>query len=40
MTSRASNQVLCDVWLYDFYYMTLSTEQQRRHVINPMIDSI
>ena len=26
MTLRASNQVLCNVWSYDFYDMTLSTE--------------
>ena len=26
MMSRASNQVLCNVWSYDFYDMTLSTE--------------
>ena len=26
MTLRASNQVLCNVWAYDFYDMTLSTE--------------
>ena len=26
MTLRASNQVLCKVWSYDFYDMTLSTE--------------
>ena len=26
MTLRASNQVLCNVWPYDFYDMTLSTE--------------
>ena len=26
MTLRASNQVLCNVWLYDFYDMTLATE--------------
>ena len=33
MTLRASNQVLCNVWSYDFYYTTLATEQQRRHMI-------
>ena len=26
MTLRASNQVLCNVWSYDFYDMTLATE--------------
>ena len=26
MTLRASNQVLCNVWPYDFYEMTLATE--------------
>ena len=26
MALRASNQVLCNVWSYDFYDMTLSTE--------------
>ena len=25
MTLRASNQVLCNVWSYDFYDMTLTT---------------
>ena len=34
MTLRASNQVLCNVWSYDFYDMTLATEEQRRHMIN------
>ena len=33
MTLRASNQVLCNVWSYDFYDMTLATEYQRRHMI-------
>ena len=32
MTLRASNQVLCNVWSYDFYEMTLATELQRRHM--------
>ena len=26
MTLRASNQVLCNVWSYDFYDTTLATE--------------
>ena len=26
ITLRASNQVLCNVWSYDFYHMTLATE--------------
>ena len=26
MTLRASNLVLCNVWSYDFYDMTLATE--------------
>ena len=26
MTLRASNQLLCNVWSYDFYDMALSTE--------------
>ena len=26
MTLRANNQVLCNVWAYDFYDMTLATE--------------
>ena len=26
MTLRATNQVLCNVWSYDFYDMTLATE--------------
>ena len=26
MTLRASNQVLCNVWSYDFYDMALATE--------------
>ena len=26
MTLRASNQVLCNVWSYDFYDITLATE--------------
>ena len=26
MILRASNQVLCNVWSYDFYDMTLATE--------------
>ena len=26
MRLRASNQVLCNVWSYDFYDITLSTE--------------
>ena len=26
MTLRSSNQVLCKVWSYDFYDMTLTTE--------------
>ena len=26
MALRASNQVLCNVWTYDFYDMTLATE--------------
>ena len=26
MTLRAINQVLCNVWSYDFYDMTLATE--------------
>ena len=34
MTLRASNQVSCNVWSYDFYDMTLSTEKQQRHMIN------
>ena len=33
MTLRASNQVLCNVWSYDFYDTTLATEKQRRHMI-------
>ena len=33
MTLRASNQVLCNVWSYDFYDMTLSIEWQQRHMI-------
>ena len=37
MTLRASNQVLCNVWSYDFYDMTLSTELQQRHMIKPLI---
>ena len=37
MTLRASNQVLCNMWSYDFYVMTLATEKQRRHMIKPHI---
>ena len=33
MTLRASNQVLCNVWSYDFYDTTLATELQRRHMM-------
>ena len=33
ITLRGSNQVLCNVWSYDFYDMTLATEWQRRHMI-------
>ena len=36
MTLRASNQVLCNVWSYDFYDMTLSTEKQQRHMIKKL----
>ena len=39
MTLRASNQVLCNVWSYDFYDIKLSTEKQRRHMINSFIVS-
>ena len=34
MTLHVCAKMLCNVWLYDFYDMTLSTEQQRRHMIN------
>ena len=34
MTLRIHAKVLLHVWSYDFYDMTLSTEQQRRHMIN------
>ena len=37
MTLRASNQVLCNVWSYDFYDMTLATERKRRHMIKGII---
>ena len=40
MTLRASNQVLCNVWSYDFYEMTLATEEQRRHMINAVTKHI
>ena len=34
MKLRVRAKVLLHVWSYDFYGMTLSTELQRRHVIN------
>ena len=34
MTLRIRAKVLLHVWSYDFYDMTLSTEKQRRHIIN------
>ena len=34
MTWRVRAKMLLHVWSYDFYDMTLSTELQRRHVIN------
>ena len=34
MTLRIPAKVLIHVWSYDFYYMTLSTGKQRRHMIN------
>ena len=37
MTLHASNQVLCNVWSYNFYDMTLSTEQQRCHMIKNVL---
>ena len=38
MTLRVRAKVLLHVWSYDFYDMTLSTEEQRRHVMksNPI----
>ena len=33
-----SAKVLLHVWSYDFYDTTLSTEKQRRHVINITIN--
>ena len=30
----AINQVLCNVWSYDFYNMTVSIEYLWRHMIN------
>ena len=37
MTLCASNQVLCNVCSYDFYDIMLSTEKQRRHMINSIV---
>ena len=34
MTSRESNQVLCNVWSYNFYHMTLRHCIKVRHMIN------
>ena len=34
MTLCIRAKVLLHVWLYDFYDMTLSTEKQRRRMIN------
>ena len=34
MTLRIPAKVLLHVWSYDFYDMTLSTGEQRRHMIN------
>ena len=34
MTLRIRVKVLLHVWSYDFYDMTLSTEKQRRRMIN------
>ena len=36
MTLRLRAKVLIHVWSYDFYDMALSTEEQRRHIINTL----
>ena len=38
MTLRATNQVLCNVWSYDFYDMTLATEKLQCHMINVLME--
>ena len=37
MTLRERAKELLHVWSYDFYDTTLSTEKQRRHMINQII---
>ena len=34
MTLHVRAKMLCNVWSYDFYDMTLSTEEQRHFMIN------
>ena len=39
MALGASNQVLRNVWSYDFYDMALATESQRRNMINSKVNN-